>query len=163
MTQPDREPSADSSLPTVAEEDIDLVPGVVIGTEVSVEKIDPVTGEPLLTALNFNGTVTRGQKNIEGTVRKGSLLYVLPTGEHESNHTSLISQIDRMSDGSFWLHTRNSVYRLVIGAADMLDLRDLEEPVLPVVDADRETGGTVAGAGRKERRTLVQWIMFLRG
>jgi hypothetical protein len=65
------------------------------------------------------------------------------------NRVSMIDHIDRMADGSFWLHTQNSVYRVEVLESNIA--ADAEtthfEP-----EADREPGGTVAGDQRLENR-----------
>ncbi|PIR50036.1 hypothetical protein COU79_01610 [Candidatus Peregrinibacteria bacterium CG10_big_fil_rev_8_21_14_0_10_54_7] len=157
------EPSQEFSLPTVVEGDLEEIPGVEVGTDVTMGKIDPATGEFLAASFDFNGKVARGQLNIEGRAGKGCALYVRPQGADKSNHTSTIQRIDRMSDGSFWLHTVNSVYRLMIGAAGELGLSDAGEDgaerAAPVIEVDREGGGTPAGGQRVKNRSWLSWIL----
>jgi len=167
MTQAaEGEPGQEFSLPTVVEGDLGEIPGVKVGTDVTMGKIDPATGEFLAASFDFNGKVLEGRLNMEGKTGKGCVLYVRPPGTDRSNHTSSILRIDRMSDGSFWLHTVNSVYRLVIGAAGKLDLSAVEEGDpdgtaydAPAADADREQGGTPAGGQRVKSRRWFSWIL----
>ncbi|KKW40829.1 MAG: hypothetical protein UY87_C0010G0013 [Candidatus Peribacteria bacterium GW2011_GWC2_54_8] len=164
MTQAaEGEPSQEFSLPTVVEGDLEEIPGVGVGTDVTMGKIDPATGESLAVSFDFNGKVASGQLNIQGRAGKGCALYVRPPDADRSNHTSSILRIDRMSDGSYWLHTRNSIYRLVIGTAKKLDLSDAKEDgaerAAPVIEADREQGGTPAGGQRVKNRSWLSWIL----
>jgi len=157
MTQPSESVSGSAeSIPRVLQADLAEIPEVGPGTEVTVTKIDLLTGEQVISQVDLNGKVWSGQKNMNGVVGTGLMMYVRPTDTNSSNHTSVIERIDQMSDGSYWLHTRHSVYRLVIGKAPNLDLSGLDEEEadggMPVIEADRERGDTPVGAQRVENR-----------
>ena len=117
------------SLPSVVESDLDHVPGVEIGTQVKAYKIDPDTGKQIGDSNAFVGMAYNGVGASEGGVYQHKSLYVLPPGRspHSPSHTSGIERIDKMSDGSYWLKTPNSMYRLEI--VEPSPSKELEENI----------------------------------
>lgn len=147
----DKQDTTPAALPTVAEDNLEQVPGVQKGTRISLEKIDPKTGA-VLPSRDMSGTLAAWNEN-KGWAKKKMALYVMTAHEEQlakkhpgseiiPTHTSGIDRIRRMSDGSYWLTTESgSTYRLRIAPNGAT-----------AAPADSETGDTTAGGGRLQVR-----------
>tara|TARA_Y100000310_G_C20508212_1_gene727463 strand:- start:106 stop:582 length:477 start_codon:yes stop_codon:yes gene_type:complete len=130
--------------PEIVEPDIDTIPNCTIGSTVRVCKIDASDG--LSIAETSESDLRSGQHAPDDGVHKGQCMYYGP-----SERTSAIDHIDKMADGSYWIHTQNSVYRVEVLASNIVE-EDTETTQFEVTPADREKGGTKTGNQRLDNR-----------
>jgi len=133
----------DENVPDIIETDMPEISGLSIGYPVGIYKIDPVTGKNLGQDNLLDGKLSspapfNSSVNDQAVVCKGKRVYVLSPGLEEVQrrnpdeacwpaHTSILIRIDKMGDGSYWLHTESgSVYRLEL------------KGVRPSIDTDAE-------------------------
>lgn len=132
----------DLPIPVAVEEsDIAEVPFAFTGTDMHMQKVQPESG--VLYGPAIEGIVQQGKSAPQGGIKKGQQLYY-----GNGRHTSPIERIDHMADGSYWVKTRTSHYRIEVsntGGDDTISQ-------FPPVEADAETGGNPAGDGRLKTR-----------
>jgi|GEM_PF-3958274 len=112
--------------------DMPSVPGVVKGDAICLKRIDSKTGLeieqkiPLTGMLAASCAIAIDSPEYKASIDKGGHAYVVTQAMKEQQkqnpdrgmfpaRTGRIDRIDRMSDGSYWLYTSKSVYRLSIG------------------------------------------------
>jgi hypothetical protein len=136
---------------TIEEGDIEQVLGTFVGTSITLRKISAPSGFPEGTEQST--VVQSGTHAPKHGIHKGQPMYYGNRGQYISR----IDHIDRMSDGSYWVHTQNSVYRVEVldnAGDDTIMQADFVSP-----DADAETGGNPAGDGRVETRNNLDGLV----
>ncbi|PIQ76284.1 hypothetical protein COU78_02060 [Candidatus Peregrinibacteria bacterium CG10_big_fil_rev_8_21_14_0_10_49_24] len=158
MSTPNRSLDDDDTLdlppaPTVVEADKECIEAAPVGTAIRLCKVHP-SGIP---ASDVTETIVAQAGHArfapkDGIWKDQCMYYGISGGQR----TSKIDHIDRMSDGSYWLHTQNSVYRVEL--LDDADESTVFEAELVHLDADKETGGTHVGDRRLDYRREVRDI-----